>query len=119
MAAQLQRAIRDSDRESEGGGAMSNVSRLHRRQQRLREAGLCIWCGKNPAKSLCSACRPNKGGRPKDRLRAEIQQKYGLTYRQAQKLNFAFRYQLERCVDDDARRVLLGVKLERKEEASA
>lgn len=98
---------------------MSNVTRLHRRQQRLREAGLCIWCGKNPAKSLCSVCRPNQGGRPKDRLRAEIQQKYGLSPRQARKLNLAVRCQLERCADDDARRVLLGVKLEQKQEVSA
>ena len=56
----------------------------------------------------------NKGGRPRNELRDAYREKYKLTPKQAAKLYAPVLEQLERCKDEDARRVLLGIGAPRR-----
>ena len=49
-------------------------------------------------------------GHPRDVLRDELARRYGLSAKQRRRLTLAFMAQLQRCLSEEARKLLLGVR---------
>jgi hypothetical protein len=47
-----------------------NAQACRRRREQLRASGLCIFCGRNPATSLCRPCRNEQNAKVRERYRA-------------------------------------------------
>ena len=54
--------------------------------------------------------RANVVGHPRDVLRDELARRYGLSVTQRRRLTVTFMAQLQRCLSEEARKLLLGVR---------
>lgn len=50
-----------------------NALACRRRQNALRAAGLCIFCGRRPATSLCTECRQQQSEQGRERYRRQVE----------------------------------------------
>lgn len=50
-----------------------NAKACRRRREQLRAAGLCVFCGHNPAASLCADCRRTQGEQRRESYRAAVE----------------------------------------------
>jgi hypothetical protein len=47
-----------------------NARACRRRREQLRAAGLCVFCGRNRAASLCAECKARQSEQNRERYRA-------------------------------------------------
>jgi hypothetical protein len=50
-----------------------NALACRQRRERLRDAGLCIFCALRPARSLCAACRREQSEQARERYRMAVE----------------------------------------------
>lgn len=50
-----------------------NALACKRRREQLRAARLCIFCGRNPAASLCARCQRTQGEQRRENYRAAVE----------------------------------------------